>query len=308
MASLSNGGSHADRVYRLVGKVRILFFWIESNDVGSARIAWRGDDQDGAISLLIGSDPSRAPRAINEWGYIREHVAGDSATVFGIRTVTDGDSPDEAEARRIRTDGLAEFGVLCSTVTPVAAVSRTTTVYAPNDATYRDTSRVLDAVERQVRWRQRGTSRPSGASIGFLTAMDRLIRSSSVPASGPPIISRRAFVYKDAVYDLEARHVERLTLLRTPSRSFHAVVRADITLRSRTDGSTSSFSVAYGTEGELAATLVWARYQPNWWFKVELELDEEEHAPPEPANDRSIRARIAALCSAPAHTLTNVTR
>jgi hypothetical protein len=308
IARLSTDSGHVDRVYRLVGKVRFLFFWIASDEVGSARIAWRGDGHDRAISLLIGSDPSRAPRAINEWGYLREHAAGESTTVFGIRTMTDGDSPDDAEGKRIRADGLAEFGVLCSSVTAVDAWSRTTTVYAPNDATYRDTSRVLEVIERQARWRQRATSRSADVAPGFLTAMDRLMRSSLVPAGGPPIVSRRAFVYKDAIYDLDANRVERVGVLQSASRVFRNVMRADITLKSRTAGSGSSFSIAYGTEGALAGVLVWARYQPNWWFKIELELDEDGQAPPEPANDRSIRDRIAAICNASAHSGTSNTQ
>lgn len=299
-------GTDQDHVYRIVGKVRLLFFWVAADDVGSARIAWRGDDRNGAISLLIGSDPARAPRAINEWGYIREHVEGESTTIFGIRTVTDGDSPEDADARRIRADGLAEFGVLCSTVTPADARSRIATVFAPNDATYRDTDRVLDIVERQAQWKLRGTGRPSGVRPGFLTAMDRLMRASAA-TEGPPTALPSAFVYKDALFDIRPDRVERIALLRATSRAFSDVIRVQIVLTNRKDGSTSSFAIAYGTEGALAGIPVWARYQPNWWFRIELELDDDGEAPPEPANDRSVRHRIAALCGAQSSKLTNST-
>ena len=127
-----------DRLYRIKGKVRFLLFWAGADDVGSARIVRREGDRDRGYSLLIGSEPRRAPRGVNEWGYVRESVAGDLTTIFGIRTVTDGDSPNEADARRTRAGGLAEFGALCSSVSPVEATSRTTVVYAPGDATYRD--------------------------------------------------------------------------------------------------------------------------------------------------------------------------
>jgi hypothetical protein len=75
-----------DHLYRIAGEVRLLLFWVSADDVGGARITWRRDDRERSVSLLIGSEPRRAPRGVNEWGYIREDVAGDSTTVFGIRT------------------------------------------------------------------------------------------------------------------------------------------------------------------------------------------------------------------------------
>ena len=71
----------------------------------------------------------------------------------------------------------------------------------------------------------------------------------------------------------------------------------DIVARNRSTGSATSFSVIYGTEGALAGIPVAARYQPNWWFKVELELDEDQDVPPDPADDGRLRDCIAALCS-----------
>jgi hypothetical protein len=287
-------------VYRIVGRVRLLFFWVSADDVGTARIVWRGDARDRAVSLLIGSEPTHAPRAINEWGYIREQVAGDATTVFGIRTVTDGDTPDEAEANRVRAGRLVEFGVLCSTVSAFEARSRTATVYVPREATYRHAAQVLDVVERQARWNRHGTPRPSDVAPGFLTALDRMMRAgaASAPADDAvPPASRLAYVYKDAVYDLMSGSIQRVSELRTRSGSFRNLLRSEVSIRNRTTGSTTSFSMTYGTEGALAGIPVTVRYQPNWWLRVELELDDHGDAPPDPANDRSISERISAICS-----------
>ena len=57
--------------------------------------------------------------------------------------------------------------------------------------------------------------------------------------------------------------------------------------------------ITYGTEGPLAGVPVSAQYQPNWWFKVELELDDDQEVPADPAGDPDIRRRIATLCSPP---------
>ena len=112
-----------DHLYRIIGKVRFVVFWASADDVGGARITWRASDRDSIVSLLIGSEPQRAPRQVNEWGYIREEVTVIVATVFGIRTVTDGDSPEEAEARRPRA-GHRQSRRLVSAVTPYEAGSR----------------------------------------------------------------------------------------------------------------------------------------------------------------------------------------
>ena len=65
--------------------MRLLFVWASADDVGGARMSWRSGEQNQSVALLIGSEPRRAPRGVNEWGYIREDVSSDSTKVFGIR-------------------------------------------------------------------------------------------------------------------------------------------------------------------------------------------------------------------------------
>ena len=290
----------ADHLYRIKGKVRLLFFWVSADDVGGARITRRGGKADQSIALLIGSEPARAPRGVNEWGYIREDSVGDSTTVFGIRTLTDGDSPDQAEARRTAPGRMAELGVLCSTVSRLEASSRTTTVYVGREATYRDVESVLGVVERSARWKGLHTVRSVDTAPGFLTALDVMLRATAVAARESrvtPRSSRVAYVYKDAVYDLIPRRIERLPVLRTKYGLFHNLLRSDISVRNRRTGSTTGFSITFGTEGALSGIPVAAVYQPNWWFKVELALDEHQDVPPDPAVDSSVGRRISALCS-----------
>ena len=178
---------------------------------------------------MIGSEPQRAPRRVNEWGYIREEVTDDVTTVFGIRTSTDGDSPEDAEARRAPAGGVAEFGILCSAVSKVDARSTTTTLYLPRDATYHDVDRVLAISESTAAWTRRDISRPAGAAPGFLTALDEMMRSSAAVAreiDTTPVVPRQTFVYKGAVYDLIVRRIERVPQLRTRSAVFENVLRA----------------------------------------------------------------------------------
>lgn len=299
--NVTNVRPDTDHVYRIVGKVRVLFFWVSADDVGGARITRRVGENNQSIALLIGSEPARAPRGVNEWGYIREDTVGDVTTIFGIRTAADRDeSLDQAEARRTTPSRMTELGVLCSTVSPLEASSRTTTLYVGRDVTYGAVDSVLGALEESARWKELHTARADGIAPGFLTALDVLMRSSAATGreSGfAPKEMRVAYVYKDAVYDLIPRRIERVPVLQTKSGLFHNLLRSDIAVRNRSTGSTTGFSITYGTSGALAGIPVAATYQPNWWFKVELALDERQDVPVDPAADSSVSRRISAVCS-----------
>jgi hypothetical protein len=134
---------------------------------------------------------------------------------------------------------------------------------------------------------------------GFLTALDFMMRSSAIAARGAELLlasPRLGYVYKDAVYDLIPRRVERLPQLLTRSGLFRNLLRSEISVRNRATGATSAFSITYGTDGALAGVPIAATYQPNWWFRVELELDDDQDVPADPATDTSVSRRIAALC------------
>jgi hypothetical protein len=171
--------------------------------------------------------------------------------------------------------------------------------------------RVLGSVQREVRWNRRHVPRPPHVAPGFLTAVDRLMRSSAVrarEAGSVPLGQRFPYVYKDATYDLVPRRFERIAELRTRSGVYRNLVRSDIALVNRASGWTTSFSVTYGTSGALAGVPVAARYQPNWWFRVELELDGQVDVPQDPAGDPSIRERMASLCLPPEARLATAAR
>ena len=94
----------AEYRYRMAGKIRpLLFFWITKDGIGGARIrVRRGEDGASGLDLLIGSDPTRAPRGINRWGYILEETRGDETTVVGIMKKSDEDTLDQATSNVAR--------------------------------------------------------------------------------------------------------------------------------------------------------------------------------------------------------------
>jgi hypothetical protein len=56
----------AEHRYRIIGKLRLALFWVGRDDVGGARMTWRSDGTTSALTLLVGSDPQRAPRGLNQ--------------------------------------------------------------------------------------------------------------------------------------------------------------------------------------------------------------------------------------------------
>src|SRR5579871_3736560 len=90
--------TNVDRPYAVSGRVRLLLFWTGLREVGDARITWTGatSGQRG-FELLIGTDPDRAPRRLNRWGYEAEKLCDDgSATLLGVMTQADEQTVDEA--------------------------------------------------------------------------------------------------------------------------------------------------------------------------------------------------------------------
>jgi len=88
--------------YRISAAVRpLLPFWVRTDNVGGARILWRGDGEGRrGYELLIGSDPRRAPRRINHWGWEREDAGPEGALLQGLKT--EEDSLEDARAASAR--------------------------------------------------------------------------------------------------------------------------------------------------------------------------------------------------------------
>jgi hypothetical protein len=148
----------------MLAKVRPLLFWISKDDVGGAKVSWRGSEDGGfGLDLLIGSDPRRAPRQINKWGYIAEQVRGTDARVLGVmkqsneQTVADAEKALGAEGK-----GGYVFRAIQGTASNREARAGVTTVRVERDMTYRDIDPLIalvngatDPTAENRRWRCR---------------------------------------------------------------------------------------------------------------------------------------------------------
>src|SRR5688572_11495228 len=91
--------SRVARHYTVTGRVKLLLVWTGRRDVGAARFV-RSDDGERSrrLELLVGTDPDRAPRRLNRWGYVAETSCAAGADVTGIMTESNEQSIEQAEA------------------------------------------------------------------------------------------------------------------------------------------------------------------------------------------------------------------
>ena len=255
--------------YRMLAKVRPLLFWITKDDVGMARVSWRGNDAGAfGLDLLIGSDPLRAPRNVNRWGYIAEEVNGSNARMVGVMKQSNEQSVAEAE-KQLGVEGKQGFTYRAIQGTADAREARAgvTSVNVARDLTYRDIDSLLSMINGAGSGAEsRSVALPAGTRPGFLVALHDLVTGkakSTVP-----------YVYYGMFYDLAMKGSSLQKTATIDGHRYTNVAKSDFEIRNRSNGEVTKFQLTYGTEGELAGVPIHAVYQPRWWFEVQLFLDE----------------------------------
>src|SRR6185436_10724352 len=228
--------------YRMLAKVRPLLFWISKDDVGGAKVSWRGSEDGGfGLDLLIGSDPRRAPRQINKWGYIAEQVRGTDARVLGVmkqsneHTVADAEKALSAEGK-----GGYVFRAIHGTASDREARAGVTTVRVDRDMTYRDIEPLIALVNgaSDPTAERRVVALPPGTRPGFLVALSELVKqsvegyskqSSAFSPSKQPL----TYVYFGVFYDLSLRGSELLKTTTIDGQRYTNVARSDFEIKNR---------------------------------------------------------------------------
>jgi hypothetical protein len=253
----------------MLAKVRPLLFWISRDNVGGARIQWRGDGEGGrGFELLIGSDPVRAPRRINRWGYIAEEVHGSRSSTLGVMKQSREESIEDVEAQlRREAGGVHVFKVMRAAAENGKAMAGVSTLSTGNDLTYRD----LDSLLASLDHASLGTSvkiveLPAGTRPGFLVALADLIHQ--------PDLKSVPYVYNGRFHQLSRRGTASVSM-RVRGRDVSTLRSARFETQNRATRERTAFDITYGTSGDLAGVPVHILYQPRWWFQVELFLDDE---------------------------------
>ena len=272
----------AERRYRLSAAIRPLLFWIGAGNVGGARVVWRKDGEGRrGYELLLGSDPGRAPRRINRWGWAREDADPTGATMLGVMNRSEDDNLDQAKATLGRGKEGYFFKLIRARVEASVARAESTSVFAPQDYTFRqlgDLLRFADEAKPVPRVREGRV--PPGTHPGLLFALAELVHAGVVAARDPASVGPRPrivqYTFNAGVYDLAVTSWERVDRARYGTRTYQRLVRLEFESKNREKGTTERFVFACGTDGDLAEVPVFVRYQPKWWFKVEGVLDETE--------------------------------
>jgi len=297
LVTTAGGGPVSDVVqyhYTMTARVRpLVLFWITRSGVGDALVTRRRAPGETDYSLLIGSDPERAPRRINRWGYIDEEIRGAEARLIGLMTESDEASIQEAEASvRKQSHGSRTFKVIQATVDGEQARSVVTSIAAPENYSFRQVRTVLELAQRDG---SEGTPRvvrlPAGTRPGFLSALADLMdrapnrggqadRGSRGGSGGPHARGQAGsgsevvkFVYHGSIYELRETRAQLIPTMRVGGTAYQHVVAAEFEIRSTNDGELTEFSITYGTEGALAGVPLTASFQPRWWMEIDLAID-----------------------------------
>jgi hypothetical protein len=273
--------------YRMAGRIRPLLFWIGRDDVGFARAAWRTGGSTRGYELLIGTDPRRAPRQLNRWGYVSEVDGETGGAVMAFMSRSDEDTLDQVEA-----NGQAggDFKVIRSRTGPGRSTWQVSSLQTSGRPTIHD----LDALLAQVR------ARPAGGAAhervvtgdtrpGFLTALvdliDLTVAEPGSPASRDAAWQRRrvTYVFAQKLHELRIRSLSASDRPAPaakprpdrPGWKAARLVRTTFEILTPATGSRTEFEMIYGTRGDLAGVPTYVTWQPRWWLKVELFLDQD---------------------------------
>jgi hypothetical protein len=289
--------------YIMTARVRLLLFWAGKDDVGGGYIRRGSLSQDPAwdvIELLIGSDPAKAPRAINRWGAASEisHKPDccdrntESGIFFGFMKVSNGASFSEMEKELSHEKNGSAF--LFSAIINQGDRNTDYARLVPFTSDTDFTINQLDQAKSMVFARLLGSDGlvkyipanqllSCGRREGFLKSVADLV-DDAVQEKGTPVTL--CYLYNGEAHQITLDEATRvpsevvhLSLHDAPHdyiRTYHDLVLAHFTNFNQTTTKKSDFELLLGTTGALKGVPVQIRYQPNWWFQVLLNLKTPE--------------------------------
>lgn len=268
-----------ERHYVMSGAVRPLLFWIGCDDIGLARIVWRGSD-DGArgYELLVGTDPARAPRGINRWGFISEETLGASGSVLALMTGPHETSYEEEATAAARGASNGDFRSIRSRMQGGSTAWQLARVRTPEALTVHQIADALEYMRHDASEtppRQRAVS--AGSRPGFLVAVADLIDAIAAVSregsrSSPANAAGVQYVFGERTYELRVRAVEPVAVSYA-GRQLPAL-RTSFETRTLLTGERTRFELTIGTTADTAGVPLSIEWQPRWWLKVRLRLED----------------------------------
>jgi len=285
--------------YVMTARLRLLLFWVGRDDVGGGFIRYRSSASDPAIraiDLLMGSDPNKAPRRINRWGASTEVVRVDEggkpveSGFFGF--MKSSREASLAEAQRNLADeqlnGKFYFITSLCHVSRDGSVARVVPFVAEKDTVMSGSEEAGKmAVEKartpSVPVRSLDPSQASCAGVhGLLFATQGLLDAAVAGMKSPP--PPVCYVYNAHRYTVSLVEMEKVSektirfkrhgQQKETAKSYRDLLRAQFVVRGEEGRKRAQFEILCGTKEPLRAVPIQISYQPNWWFKVVLNLSE----------------------------------
>jgi hypothetical protein len=275
--------------YVMTARVRLLLFWVGSDDVGGGYIRRSTsvvNPEVRMIEVLFGSDPVKAPRNINHWGAATEAYDGRSTRMLGfMKSAKTGSASDaEAEIRRQSAKGEHPFEALLSIVEADRAIARKTTLVADSDLNIHHLAKAQDLAVRQLqregKMRElRGPDLKCDSGRGFLQTIDDLTARA---LSGAVMPSSKCYVYNARNYTLTLKRAARVAVKKIDfqrkkgakvEKTYSDLLDLDFVVTNQASGERTGFQMLVGTTGQHSGVPIQIVHQPNWWFQVVLNLD-----------------------------------
>lgn len=266
--------------YTLTARVRLLLFWISRTGVGEGRITLsKGIDGTEGLALLIGSDPARAPRQINRWGYIAERVSASCAELIGVMTEAEEQSVEQARSNLNRTSGAHNFKAIQSWTEAGVVRSRVNYMSVDEDFTYKELNTLLRLIPNKV-GKVRSLSLPVGAEPGFLFSVRSLVQESVLAYrkfgdAGLSNASLRRYVFSGSLFELKRTSTHTVREIRSNSTSFRHLLESSFEAHNLTNDRVSRFKITYGVQDPMDGIPVRIVYRPRWWFEAEMLLEDD---------------------------------
>ena len=301
---------HAEKVdaeyhYVMTCKLRLLLFWTGRDDVGGGFVRIGnavGDERQRMIQILFGSDPAKAPRAINRWGAGTEVLwasdSGQSVTsaFFGFMKSSKGQSVGamQKELSREKANGDHLFEGIISRVDGDRALSATLPYASSQDYDLHQYAEAETATLQQLATNpSRHIRRLDGEARytcpragGFLSTTLELMEAA---AAGKPTPVSLCYIYNARRYTATlvsvspvAERTVHVNLRGTSGgfdRTYRHLLEGHFAVVAEDTGSKSLFNILMGTEGSLRGTPLQITYGPNWWFQVILNLAPDSSPP-----------------------------
>jgi hypothetical protein len=286
--------------YIMTARVRLLLFWAGADDVGGGYIR-RGASPEhpsaDMFQLVMGSDPAKAPRAINRWGAAWELAshgtiegnAPEPSMFFGFMKVSSGTSLSAMQkelSQEKRQGSKFLFSATIGEASPNGSISKVMPFPSDQDFTIHQLDQATPAVfDRlaepggELRSVDATQVRACGRSEGFLSSVSDLINGS---LEGGPLPGPLCYLFNGERFTLRLTEVTRvplenveLSLHEEPHRyvrTYHDLLLEHFENFNETTKKESSFELLLGTTGRLRGVPLRISYQPNWWFQVVLNM------------------------------------